>query len=91
MEPKNNDESTPINGVNFSQSVDIFLDSAWWLTKADQPAVTALEQCADKLDVAVRAGLLAEFTKCYRLLLNAKPDDAKETDSLDNWLAGLTA
>ena len=89
MEPTESNKNAVYNGLNFSQSVEIFLNSAWWLTESDQPAVTALELCAGQLDNRIRATLMAEFTKNYRLLMNRRPSDDEPTDSLDDWLVGL--
>lgn len=76
--------------LTFSQSVDIFLNAATWLGDEHQIAVTSLEKIAANLDRRVSAGLLAEQTKLYRLLINAKPDGEESTDALDDFLAGLS-
>ena len=77
------------NDLSFKDSVRLFLEQAEWLTQKDQPAVTSLERLAEALDARLTASLMAEFTKTYRLLINSKPDKDENTDSLDDFLAGL--
>ena len=77
------------NDLSFKDSVQLFLEQAEWLTQKDQPAVTSLERLAEALDARLTASLMAEFTKTYRLLINSKPDKDENTDSLDDFLAGL--
>lgn len=76
--------------LSFSQAVQIFLDHATWLDDSHQVAVTSLEKIAEQLDRRVSAGLLAEQTKLYRLLINARPENPEKDDALDNFLAGLS-
>ena len=76
--------------LSFTQAVQIFLDHATWLDDSHQVAITSLEKIAESLDRRVSASLLAEQTKLYRLLLNAKPDGVEKNDALDDFLAGLS-
>ena len=80
---------TVYNDLSFTQAVQVFLDSATWLDNSHQVAITGLEKCAASLDTRMSASLMAELTKLYRLLINAKPDGDTTTDALDDFLAGL--
>lgn len=64
---------------SFSESVETFLKAADWLSDADQPMITALEQAAAELDSnGVQAALLNTFGVTYRTLL--KKAGSQEVD-----------
>lgn len=54
----------------FSESVEEFLEAAYWITPQDAPMVTALRKAAEELDTnGVQAALLNTYGVTYRTLL----------------------
>lgn len=83
---------------SYVASVDDFLKASPWLTPADGPAVTSLQQMAKTLDAATGTdaapgpgpspALLGQFGLAYRNLLKREPG-ATGGDSEDDEIEGL--
>lgn len=66
----------------FSESVDDFLEAAYWLSPQDAPMVTALRQAAAELDAnGVQAALLNTFGVTYRTLLKGASSTEEATEA----------
>lgn len=71
------------NGAQgFSEAVQVFIDSAWWLDETHAPSVMALQAVARELDDEVTGALVAQFGLLHRSLLGAKPKADTPVDSL---------
>jgi hypothetical protein len=66
--------------VNFTESVQRFIESAYWLNESHAPSVVALQALAAELDQGVQAALIAQYGVFYRSL---KKDEPKVTPVLD--------
>jgi hypothetical protein len=66
----------------FSESTQIFIDRATWLTEDDAPAVVTLLALAAELDANLNPPLVAQYGLTYRNLLKRKPVEIEEVDEL---------
>ena len=68
---------------SFEESVQIFLNSAHWLTEEDEPMTTSLLIMARQLDKRFSAATMAQFGLSYRFLAKRRPTDERTTDPLE--------
>lgn len=65
-----------------TETTQIFIDSADWLTAEDQPAIVTLLMLAAELDQNVNPPLAAQYGLTYRNLLKRKPAAPEQVDEL---------